>query len=167
MLNRLTALDQRGFLVIARLARTRRLQRPALLISASGDGPLYLYLCCTLMLFDSDGERLFRLCLCAFLLELPLYLLLKNSIRRIRPCHSGVLVQTQFEPSDRFSLPSGHTAAAFVMCFAIAECYPPLWWPALAWASLIGLSRVALGVHYPADIVAGAALGGSCVALVS
>ena len=62
-------------------------------------------------------------------------------------------------PSDKFSLPSGHTAAATLMACIIAHYYPPFALLAYSWAALIGLSRVLLGVHYPSDVVAGSLLG--------
>ncbi|AZQ12178.1 phosphatase PAP2 family protein [Shewanella khirikhana] len=164
MLTHLTELDRRGFQLIHGGASRHGLQRSSLLVSATGDGPLYLYLSIGLLLFDSQGNQLFRLALLAFALELPLYLLLKNSIRRTRPCHAALGFECSFEPSDKFSLPSGHTAAAFVMATAIADVYPAALFAAYGWACLIGLSRVALGVHYPMDIAAGAALGTVSVA---
>lgn len=164
MLTLLAGFDRRGFQLIHGGARRHGLDRSAMLVSASGDGPLYLYLSVILLLFEAQGGQFFRLALLAFALELPLYLLLKNSIRRTRPCHAALGFQCSFEPSDKFSLPSGHTAAAFVMASAIAQVYPPAQFAAFGWAGLIGLSRVALGVHYPMDILAGAALGTVSVA---
>jgi undecaprenyl-diphosphatase len=37
--------------------------------------------------------------------------------------------------------------------------YPHLIYPCITYASLIGISRILLGVHYPSDIIAGACLG--------
>jgi undecaprenyl-diphosphatase len=62
-------------------------------------------------------------------------------------------------PSDKFSLPSGHTAAAWLMASIVAHYYPPFALLAYSWAALIGLSRVLLGVHYPSDVFAGTLLG--------
>ena len=76
-----------------------------------------------------------------------------------RPCHGITGVAALIEPSDKFSFPSGHTAAAFVFAAVLAAFYPLLALPAFVLATLIGLSRVMLGVHYPGDIVAGAVLG--------
>jgi diacylglycerol kinase (ATP) len=57
------------------------------------------------------------------------------------------------------SFPSGHTAAAFAGAALLAPHFP-LATPAFyAYATLVGWSRVYLGVHYPSDVVIGAASG--------
>ena len=56
------------------------------LVSRTGDGPLYLLLALALLGLDGERGREFLLTgLQAFAIELPLYWLLKNSIRRERP----------------------------------------------------------------------------------
>ena len=62
-------------------------------------------------------------------------------------------------PSDRYSLPSGHTAAAFLMATIIGHFYPDLSLVMLTWALTIGGSRIFLGVHFLSDVVIGALLG--------
>jgi undecaprenyl-diphosphatase len=62
-------------------------------------------------------------------------------------------------PADRFSFPSGHATAAFLFAGLAAVSFPVLAPFAYVWASLIALSRVVLGVHFPSDILAGALLG--------
>lgn len=128
------------------------------LISRTGDGPLYAVLA-ALLWWQGEVEReAVLVALLAFALELPLYLLLKNALRRQRPVGLPVFIT----PSDRYSLPSGHTAAAFLMATVLAASFP-LWAPLLfTWAILVGASRLLLGVHYLSDLVAGALLGSGC-----
>lgn len=166
MLSYVADLDKRMFLHVVSFTQRHDLYVNAKRVSASGDGHVYLYLSLGLMLTHAQGQALFNLMLASFLVELPLYLLLKNSIRRIRPCHGLVGFESGFEPSDRFSLPSGHTAAAFVMATSVAQVYPAVAPVAYVWALAIGGSRICLGVHYPLDIAAGALLGTGAVCLV-
>lgn len=83
---------------------------------------------------------------------------LKRRIQRRRPCEVlGVLPEAL--PPDRFSFPSGHAATSFAIATVLALAFPALGPLFLAMAAAIGVSRVALGLHYVSDVVAGAALG--------
>lgn len=62
-------------------------------------------------------------------------------------------------PHDRFSVPSGHTAAAFVVMCVLGWFVPASLVVTVPWAAAVALSRVYLGVHYPSDTLAGMALG--------
>jgi undecaprenyl-diphosphatase len=129
-------------------------------VSKTGDGHLYLGVGVILWMFDpQDGPLFFSTALMAYALELPLYVLLKKSVKRKRPCDLMGFLNAHITPSDKFSLPSGHTAAAFLMAALLAHFYPSVAIFVYCWASMIGISRVLLGVHYPSDILAGAALG--------
>ncbi len=60
------------------------------------------------------------------------------------------------------SFPSGHTATAFVLAGIIVLALRPssAWrWGLLSLAAAVGLSRIAVGAHWPLDVLAGAALG--------
>lgn len=129
-------------------------------ISRTGDGPVYLVLGVMLWMFEPAHGPLFLYTgLLAYAMELPLYLMLKNLFRRERPCDMLKRMRAHIQPSDKFSLPSGHTAAAFLMATLLSHFYPAISGVAYLWASLIALSRILLGVHYPGDILAGATLG--------
>ena len=64
------------------------------------------------------------------------------------------------------SFPSGHSATAAAGALTLSVLYPPFA-PALVLAGvLVVLSRVYLGVHFPFDVLAGAAIGISTAAVV-
>jgi undecaprenyl-diphosphatase len=80
--------------------------------------------------------------------------LVKRTVSRPRPSlgdSSAALISAP----DRFSFPSGHSAAAMSVAFAYALAYPSLAVPLFMLAMAVGLSRVALGVHYPGDVFVG------------
>lgn len=132
-------------------------------ISRSGDGPTYLIIGLIILLFEhQSGLHFFITSVAAFVLNVSLYLIMKNTIKRDRPQQKLRGFQSLIEPSDKFSFPSGHTAAAFVFAIMISQFYPAMTMVVCIWALLIGVSRVLLGVHYPGDIIAGALLGSTC-----
>jgi undecaprenyl-diphosphatase len=63
------------------------------------------------------------------------------------------------------SFPSGHAASAFAFATGAAGTQPMLSAPLRALATLVGYSRVHTGVHYPADVLAGAFIGVSAAEL--
>ncbi|WP_438864422.1 phosphatase PAP2 family protein [Neptunicella sp.] len=137
------------------------------LVSKTGDGYLYLLVALLIWYFEQEkGTVLLYCALLAYAMELPLYVVLKKSFKRQRPCDLFSNFTAHIAPSDRFSLPSGHTAAAFLMASLLASFYPQIMPLVYIWASIIGISRVLLGVHYPSDIIVGALLG-ETIALIS
>lgn len=131
-------------------------------ISSTGDGYLYAVLIIGLYFTDTQNGAMFAtVALLSFLIEIPLFIIMKNVFKRPRPCDFIDNVNALVTPSDKFSLPSGHTAAAFLVAVLVYFYYPAMGIAAITWASLIGLSRVMLRVHYPMDVIIGMALGSS------
>jgi undecaprenyl-diphosphatase len=62
-------------------------------------------------------------------------------------------------PSPDPSFPSDHATGAYAIAFAILLRHRKAGVVALVLATLIAVSRVALGTHYPTDILGGAAVG--------
>jgi undecaprenyl-diphosphatase len=81
--------------------------------------------------------------------------LLKRTVTRARPrMPEGFAALVQ--PPDRFSFPSGHAASSLSVALAVAAVLPgPAAAALAALATLVGLSRCYLGVHYPGDVIAG------------
>ncbi len=129
-------------------------------ISFIGGG--YFYFLFAIYMYFAQPE-LFKptmfVSLIGFGIHLPIYFILKNMIRRVRPFNAHNDIDNMVYPIDEFSFPSGHTAAAFLVAFIISHFIPALAVYMYIYASLVGLSRIYVGVHYPSDIIAGAAFG--------
>jgi len=126
-------------------------------ISKTADGHLYVIIALVLLV-----QHEYRLCLIvasAFSIERCLYFVLKKGFRRKRPPQALPNYKSVIEPGDQFSLPSGHTSAAFLAATLISAFVPVTASPLLLWAVSVGMSRVVLGVHFPSDTFAGAILG--------
>ncbi len=89
--------------------------------------------------------------------------LAKRAIGRGRPMHFDQYGNLSFGPNwgdwTFQSFPSGHATTAFALATVIGFVSPRWFYPALVLAAGIGISRVALGVHYTSDVVGGAILG--------
>ncbi len=65
------------------------------------------------------------------------------------------------------SFPSDHTTLAFAVAVSVLMINRRLGIPALIVAAVVGLSRVFVGVHFPIDVLVGAALGTSWAVAVA
>ena len=95
---------------------------------------------------------------------LSLTMAMKYTFDRQRPYekYPDLIHPVSTEPDPSF--PSGHTAAAFSLATSLSITYPK-WYviaPSAVWACGVGFSRINQGVHYPSDVMAGAAIGVGC-----
>jgi undecaprenyl-diphosphatase len=79
---------------------------------------------------------------------------------RVRPCHGLAWMEALpiALPTDP-SFPSGHAAGSFAFATFVLATHRRAGMALAALATLVAISRVALGVHYPSDVLAGALLG--------
>ena len=160
ILNTLTQYDTRMFLWCVNSRHQNMLAKTARQVSRSGDGYLQVLIPTGLALVAGEaGKHLLLATLLAFAIELPICWILKNSFRRRRPPEAIPSFSSLITASDKFSFPSGHTAAATMLATLVYLSFGMLALPLMIWAAMVGASRVILGVHFPGDILAGATLG--------
>jgi undecaprenyl-diphosphatase len=88
-----------------------------------------------------------------------LYKWLKSRTSRPRPYQARTAIRRGADPLDNFSFPSGHTLHAASFSILAIAYFPPAAWLCLPFAALVAASRLVLGLHYPTDVLAGAAIG--------
>ena len=92
-------------------------------------------------------------------LNVMIYKRLKKTLGRQRPYVRHKEIHRGAPPLDWYSFPSGHTLHAVAFSILLVSHYPELAWLMVPFALLVALSRVVLGLHYPSDVLAGAAIG--------
>lgn len=145
---------------INRLARMSFVRRLFCVVSRLGDGVFWYTLMGLLLISQREAAlRPVAHMIVTGLVGLALYKWLKHKTLRPRPCDLHPVILRGTEPLDQFSFPSGHTLHA--VCFGtVAIAYFPWLAPwVLPFVLLVALSRIVLGLHYPSDVLAGAAIG--------
>lgn len=93
---------------------------------------------------------------------------LKNMITRPRPCHivNGAYiienVRLLVSCGSGFSFPSSHAANSFAIAALLSIYYQKLSWLFILLATIVGFSRIYVGVHFPSDVIGGAVVGVIC-----
>ncbi len=87
------------------------------------------------------------------------YKILKEFFERIRPCNALSDVITPLGCTGSYSFPSNHAVNNFAAAVFFYRLFPNLKYPLFITASLVAISRVYLGLHYPSDILGGAIIG--------
>jgi undecaprenyl-diphosphatase len=168
---RLPRLDRHVCVVANRWGTRRAVGLFFGIVSRLGDGVFwYALMAAMAMLGGSHGARAASHMTLTGLTAWGLYRLLKRWTKRPRPFRGCPGVIAHIPPLDEFSFPSGHTLQA-VSFSVVAIAYYPMLAP-LVWGfgTLVAMSRVVLGLHYPSDVLAamgiGMALGEASLALV-
>lgn len=78
---------------------------------------------------------------------------------RSRPFVSHQVIQLISKSPAEKSFPSDHAAISFALAFSIYLLNKSLGRIAILLAALVCLGRIMVGVHYPLDVIAGAAIG--------
>ena len=125
-------------------------------------------ICGLIYLFGgSKSKQIAILGLAALILGNAVVYVLKYVVAEPRPFLVLGNVHQLVPESEVYSFPSGHSASSFAVATILGLKYSlnfknkrfRLIYPLIAFAALIGFSRVYIGVHYPLDVVFGALIG--------
>ncbi len=178
------SLDQELFRAIHLGLQRDFLDRIMLLLTYSGDGHIQIPI--IIFLAINKKTRSAGLAIIAsFLVSGGIRLLIKDIVDRPRPSNfewanpitwpgglpggpDGWLSRTfDVIPYGNSSFPSGHSTTSFAIAITVAWIvykteYAWIGWATMIWATLVGLSRIYIGVHYPGDVLSAIALAAIC-----
>jgi membrane-associated phospholipid phosphatase len=171
LLRRLDSYDRAGYRTLARL-RIPLLDEPLRLVSdfANFSKPWFLVAGSLALFGGSRGRRaaftgLAAIGATSFVVNQPM----KLAGARHRPDRDGVGVPQQrwVRMPSSTSFPSGHAASGAAFALAVGDVLPALRRPLRGAAFVVAFSRAYTGVHYPGDVLVGAAVGTIVGRLVS
>ncbi len=157
-LGELLRADERWSRQLSITERSRGLRTAAAIFAHSGDSWFWLPGLGLIWYFGDPAQKDWSLRLIVAVIALALIVtLLKFAIRRRRPAGTWGSI---YRATDPHSFPSGHAARVGLLAFLITAWGPSWLIPIiLPWALLVSLARVALGLHYLSDVLAGMLLG--------
>ncbi len=130
-------------------------------ITHLGDAGIFWILLTVAMLCFKQNRKAGIYSACALILSLIVNnIILKNLVGRVRPYELVEGLQCIVGPAHDASFPSGHTGASFASAVAIYKQIPKKFAVFfIVLASLIAISRLYVGIHYPTDVLGGLVTG--------
>ena len=91
----------------------------------------------------------------------------KPIFHRLRPCYDPLIEDLVYTPKGKpgghYGFISSHAANTFALAsfiyMTMRKHYSKIGWLMFSWAILVSYSRIYMGVHFPGDIICGAAVG--------
>lgn len=161
-MNPLVAFDQVVFFAINQTYRSRVIDAVALVASGIGTaGFVWFLIGSILFIREERRDHWFfaPLFLAGASSWIVVELMFKPLVGRLRPTPEMGAIILGADTSSSYSFPSGHATIAWAMAVVLSQKMPR-WRPVLYMlASVIALSRVYIGKHYPGDIIIGSLLG--------
>lgn len=165
MLDTIQALDSAVLLWLQEVVRVPWLDAIFSFFTQLGNaGMLWIILSLIMLFFPKTRKAGFWALIAMGFGLLCTNVILKHLIVRPRPWTVLEGLTHLVVEHDPLSFPSGHTCAAFAAGATWARFCEKWWMKAacLAQAVLMAISRLYVGVHYPTDVLAGAAVGLLC-----
>lgn len=131
------------------------------------DGILWIVMGILLLFLKKTRPIGFAVLLALLFDYLIINVALKGLVARPRPFVVNELIKPLVGGVSPYrSFPSGHSGGSFAAMFALYKWVPKkIGIPALFLASLVAVSRLYVGVHYPTDIIGGCIIGYICSVL--
>lgn len=162
MLSRIVAWDNK---ILTKLCdkHTPVLNKLMVMVTKTGNnGYIWFALAIPLLLMNRYRVTGFTIILGMLISGLTGEITIKHIVGRVRPCNRDFGQELLIKHPAHYSFPSGHTSSSFAVSMVMYFMQPIMFVPILIYACLMGFSRMYLLVHYPTDVIAGAALGIIC-----
>lgn len=153
--------DKRLFVYINKRIKCKMLDGFMPLITHLGGAGFTVFTCLFLYLFgQSEAKVAATEAFVTITGSQGIVQLFKNTITRKRPYLVLPEVNTFWRKLLKdYSFPSGHTTAGFSLAAILAMHFPAYSLVSYSLATMVGVSRVYTGMHYPSDVLSGAFLG--------